>query len=62
VRPGIAGWALADQEHVAALEKLRYDFCYIENPSPWLDILGEDNAHRVWSKIGFRFPGYWIGR
>lgn len=43
VRPGISGWAQVMQGHVAApdevLEKLHYDFYYIKNFSPWLDIL-----------------------
>ncbi|MER8887049.1 sugar transferase [Mesorhizobium sp. M0816] len=43
VRPGITGWAQVNQGHVAAvddvLEKLHYDFYYIKNFSPWLDVL-----------------------
>ncbi|MER9242373.1 sugar transferase [Mesorhizobium sp. M0633] len=43
VRPGITGWAQINQGHVAAvddvLEKLHYDFYYIKNFSPWLDLL-----------------------
>lgn len=43
VRPGISGWAQVMQGHVASpdevLEKLHYDFYYIKNFSPWLDIL-----------------------
>ncbi|MDB5540768.1 MAG: glycosyl transferase involved in lipopolysaccharide synthesis [Devosia sp.] len=43
VRPGISGWAQVNQGHVTAvdqtLEKLHYDFYYIKNFSPWLDIL-----------------------
>lgn len=43
VRPGISGWAQVMQGHVAApdqvLEKLHYDFYYIKNFSPWLDLL-----------------------
>lgn len=43
VRPGISGWAQANQGHVAAthqvMEKLQYDFFYIKNVSPWLDLL-----------------------
>ena len=43
VRPGISGWAQANQGHVAAthqvMEKLHYDFFYIKNISPWLDLL-----------------------
>jgi lipopolysaccharide/colanic/teichoic acid biosynthesis glycosyltransferase len=43
VRPGITGWAQVNKGHVAdihnVLEKLHYDFYYIKNFSPWLDIL-----------------------
>ena len=43
VRPGISGWAQVNQGHVTAvdqiLEKLHYDFYYIKNFSPWLDLL-----------------------
>lgn len=43
VRPGITGWAQVNQGHVTALndalEKLHYDFYYIKNLSPWLDII-----------------------
>jgi lipopolysaccharide/colanic/teichoic acid biosynthesis glycosyltransferase len=43
VRPGISGWAQVHQGNVAkpdaAAEKLRYDFYYIKNLSPWLDLL-----------------------
>lgn len=43
VRPGISGWAQVNQGHVSAVEqipeKLHYDFYYIKNFSPWLDIL-----------------------
>jgi lipopolysaccharide/colanic/teichoic acid biosynthesis glycosyltransferase len=43
VRPGITGWAQINQGHVAekdeVLEKLHYDFYYIKNFSPWLDLL-----------------------
>jgi len=43
VRPGITGWAQINQGHVAEIEevlsKLHYDFYYIKNYSPWLDIL-----------------------
>lgn len=43
VRPGISGWAQVMQGHVASpdevREKLHYDFYYIKNFSPWLDIL-----------------------
>jgi lipopolysaccharide/colanic/teichoic acid biosynthesis glycosyltransferase len=43
VPPGITGWAQVNQGHVAELEqvssKLHYDFYYIKNFSPWLDVL-----------------------
>jgi len=43
VRPGITGWAQVNQGHVAAVdevhEKLHYDFYYIKNISPWLDLV-----------------------
>ncbi|MGX7872019.1 sugar transferase [Mesorhizobium sp. ORM6] len=43
VRPGVSGWAQVNQGHVAAvgdvMEKLHYDFYYIKNFSPWLDVL-----------------------
>lgn len=43
VRPGITGWAQVNQGHVSeqdeVLEKLHYDFYYIKNFSPWLDLL-----------------------
>lgn len=43
VRPGITGWAQVNQGHVAAVEdvheKLHYDFYYIKNFSPWIDIV-----------------------
>lgn len=43
VRPGIAGWAQVNQGHVAEVaevrSKLYYDFYYIKNYSPWLDLL-----------------------
>lgn len=43
VRPGITGWAQVSQGHVTSLEKvnekLQYDFFYIKNFSPWLDVL-----------------------
>jgi lipopolysaccharide/colanic/teichoic acid biosynthesis glycosyltransferase len=43
VRPGITGWAQVNQGHVAEIEdvlsKLHYDFYYIKNFSPWLDLL-----------------------
>ena len=43
VRPGIAGWAQVCQGHVADVDevrsKLHYDFYYIKQYSPWIDIL-----------------------
>lgn len=43
VRPGITGWAQVNQGHVVqvgdVLEKLHYDFYYIKNFSPWLDVI-----------------------
>jgi lipopolysaccharide/colanic/teichoic acid biosynthesis glycosyltransferase/multisubunit Na+/H+ antiporter MnhE subunit len=43
VKPGITGWAQVSQGHVTevdeVLEKLHYDFFYIKNFSPWLDLL-----------------------
>ncbi|UZK65049.1 sugar transferase [Sphingomonas sp. M1-B02] len=43
VRPGITGWAQVCQGHVAEVHevrsKLHYDFYYIKNFSPWIDIL-----------------------
>lgn len=43
VRPGITGWAQVSQGHVLEIEdvmkKLSYDFFYISNFSPWLDLL-----------------------
>ncbi|MGF7160641.1 lipopolysaccharide/colanic/teichoic acid biosynthesis glycosyltransferase [Rhodoligotrophos appendicifer] len=43
VRPGITGWAQVNQGHVAAVDdvlgKLHYDFYYIKNFSPWLDVV-----------------------
>ncbi len=43
VKPGISGWAQVNQGHVAGvdevLEKLHYDFYYIKNFSPWLDVI-----------------------
>jgi lipopolysaccharide/colanic/teichoic acid biosynthesis glycosyltransferase len=42
VRPGITGWAQVHQGYAAeadeATTKLRYDFYYIKNFSPWLDL------------------------
>ena len=43
VRPGITGWAQINQGHVTEMDlvlgKLHYDFYYIKNFSPWLDLL-----------------------
>jgi lipopolysaccharide/colanic/teichoic acid biosynthesis glycosyltransferase len=43
VRPGISGWAQVHQGNVAEVDaatvKLQYDFFYIKNFSPWLDLL-----------------------
>ena len=43
VRPGLTGWAQVNQGHVAEVEevisKLHYDFFYVKNYSPWLDLL-----------------------
>ncbi|MBW8636195.1 sugar transferase [Hoeflea sp. WL0058] len=43
VRPGISGWAQVNQGHVTSTSdvhhKLQYDFFYIKQVSPWLDIL-----------------------
>lgn len=43
VRPGISGWAQVNQGYVSddddEIEKLHYDFYYIKNFSPWLDIV-----------------------
>lgn len=43
VYPGITGWAQVNQGHVSEVHevtsKLHYDFYYIKNFSPWIDIL-----------------------
>lgn len=43
VKPGITGWAQVRQGHVTDVssvsEKLQYDFYYIKNFSPWLDVV-----------------------
>lgn len=43
VRPGLTGWAQVNQGHVAEVsdvrEKLFFDFYYIKNYSPWMDLL-----------------------
>lgn len=43
VRPGIAGWAQVCQGHVSEVNdvrsKLHYDFYYIKQYSPWIDLL-----------------------
>lgn len=43
VKPGVTGWAQVNQGHVADVsevhKKLYYDFYYIKNFSPWLDLV-----------------------
>jgi lipopolysaccharide/colanic/teichoic acid biosynthesis glycosyltransferase len=43
VRPGITGWAQVHQGNVAGVDeakvKLQYDFFYLKNLSPWLDLV-----------------------
>lgn len=43
VRPGITGWAQVNQGHVAEVkdvrDKLYFDFYYIKQFSPWIDLL-----------------------
>ncbi len=43
IKPGITGWAQINQGHVAEIDdikmKLAYDFYYVKNFSPWLDLL-----------------------
>ncbi|HEY5107720.1 MAG TPA: sugar transferase [Caulobacteraceae bacterium] len=43
VRPGISGWAQVNQGNVAGADdariKLQYDFFYLKNLSPWLDLV-----------------------
>lgn len=43
VRPGITGWAQVNQGHVSEVDevlwKLHFDFYYIKNFTPWLDLL-----------------------
>ncbi|WP_158250588.1 sugar transferase [Novosphingobium sp. HII-3] len=43
VYPGITGWAQVNQGHVSEVNevtsKLHYDFYYIKNFSPWIDVL-----------------------
>lgn len=43
IRPGIAGWAQVRQGHVAEIDEVRsklyYDFYYIKQFSPWIDLL-----------------------
>jgi len=43
VRPGISGWAQVHQGNVAGADearlKLQYDFFYLKNLSPWLDMV-----------------------
>ena len=57
VRPGISGWAQVNQGNVAmidaATEKLHYDFYYIKNLSPWLDLLiGAKTVQTILSGFG----------
>ena len=59
VRPGITGWAQVNQGNVAqinaATEKLHYDFYYIKNVSPWLDLLiGAKTVQTVLTGFGAR--------
>ena len=59
VRPGITGWAQVNQGNVAqinaATEKLHYDFYYIKNVSPWLDLLiGAKTVQTVLTGFGSR--------
>ena len=53
VRPGVTGWAQVNQGNVAnidaATEKLHFDFYYIKNLSPWLDIL--ITAKTMWAML-----------
>lgn len=59
VRPGITGWAQVNQGHVAEVdevhEKLHYDFYYIKNFSPWIDIvISLQTARIIFSGFGAR--------
>ncbi len=59
VRPGITGWAQVHQGNVAmvdaATEKLHYDFYYIKNLSPWLDLLiGAKTLLTIFTGFGAR--------
>ena len=51
VRPGVTGWAQVHQGNVAEVEaasgKLNYDFFYIKNLSPWLDLLISAKTLRI---------------
>lgn len=51
VRPGITGWAQVHQGHVAAVdevqEKLHFDFYYIKNFSPWIDVVVAARTVRI---------------
>ena len=51
VKPGITGWAQVHQGNVAEIEaatgKLNYDFFYIKNFSPWLDLLISAKTVRI---------------
>ena len=59
VRPGISGWAQVNQGNVARPEnvkyKLRYDFYYIKNFSPWLDaVIAAQSIRIILSGFGSR--------
>lgn len=59
VRPGISGWAQVNQGHVANVDevlwKLHYDFYYIKNFTPWLDMLiAFRTIHTVFTGFGSR--------
>jgi len=59
VRPGITGWAQVNQGHVANVDevlwKLHYDFYYIKNFTPWLDMLiAFRTVHTVLTGFGSR--------
>ena len=59
VRPGISGWAQVHQGHVAQVKdvtyKLHYDFFYIKNFSPWMDMLiVARTIHTVLTRFGAR--------
>ena len=59
VRPGITGWAQVNQGHVAEVDevlwKLHYDFYYIKNFTPWLDLLiAFRTVHTILTGFGSR--------